>query len=198
MRGTPPALPLTVNSQIRNLVQGESRKVSLKESYKQRLIIILRGIEGKSKYSTAKELGIGWEKVHIWRNRWESEIEQLIAYSIMCESGRPAKKHEILARIKEILARIKEILADKPRSGTPKRITLSEEQQIVAIACDKPEDHNIPMTNWTHQMLAHVAKTKGIVDQISPRHVGNILKKRIKTSQVKILVISKNKRLECF
>lgn len=171
MRGTPPALPLTVNEQIRSLIERESRKVSLKESYKQRLIIILRGIEGKSKYSTAKELGIGWDKVHLWRNRWESEIEQLTAYSILCESGRPAKDHEILARIEEILA-------DKPRSGVPKRITLSQEQQIVAIACDKPEDHNIPMTNWTYQMLAHVAKTKGIIDQISSRHVGNILKKK--------------------
>ncbi len=39
--GTPPALPLTVNEQIRSLIERESRKVSLKESYKQRLIIIL-------------------------------------------------------------------------------------------------------------------------------------------------------------
>ena len=39
--GTPTALPLTVNEQIRSLIERESRKVSLKESYKQRLIIIL-------------------------------------------------------------------------------------------------------------------------------------------------------------
>ena len=41
--GTPPALPLIVNEQIRSLIliERESRKVSLKESYKQRLIIIL-------------------------------------------------------------------------------------------------------------------------------------------------------------
>jgi len=74
---------------------------------------------------------------------------------------------------------IREILKDKPRSGTPKRITLEAEELIVALACGKPENHGIQMSQWTHEMLAHVAKIEAIVDQISPRHIGNILKKKV-------------------
>ena len=73
--------------------------------------------------------------------------------------------------------KIKEILSDIPRSEAPKRITLAQEQQIVGLACEKPEDHDIQMDNWTREMLAHVSKAIKIVDTISPRYVGTILKK---------------------
>ncbi len=62
-------------------------------------------------------------------------------------------------------------------------------QQIVALASEKPQDHGIEMTNWTHEMLAKIAIAQGVVRKISSRHVGNILKKRIATSQVRILVV---------
>ncbi|TAG96581.1 MAG: helix-turn-helix domain-containing protein [Sphingobacteriales bacterium] len=75
-------------------------------------------------------------------------------------------------------------LDDLPRSGAPKRISLSQEQQIVALACEKPRDHGVEMTNWTHEMLARVAISKGILESISSRYVGEILKKKqVATSQ---------------
>lgn len=78
----------------------------------------------------------------------------------------------------ELLAKILDILTDVPRSGAPKRITLSEEQQLIALACEKPEDHGIPMTQWNREMLAKVAMAEGIVEKISPRYVSELLKKK--------------------
>jgi hypothetical protein len=49
---------------------------------------------------------------------------------------------------------IKDILSDLQRSGTPKKFTLIQEQQIVSLACDKPEHHGIVMTTWSQEMLA--------------------------------------------
>ena len=72
---------------------------------------------------------------------------------------------------------IEERLSDKSGKGTIKRITLEQEEQIRALACTKPTEHGKQMTNWTHEMLTKVAKAKRIVDEISVRSVGYILKK---------------------
>ncbi len=70
------------------------------------------------------------------------------------------------------------LLRDRPRSGAPRRITLSQRQQIVALACEAPEDFGIEMTQWNREALAQeVAVDKGIVETISPRYVSVVLKK---------------------
>ncbi len=173
MRGTSPALPLTVIKRIHTIIEKESKKDKINVSLKKRLLIILSGIQGKSKYSTAKGLGVSKIMINQWRRRWsesKSEIEQAIENGC---SSRPIKDHEILKMIKEVLS-------DKPRSGAPKLITMESEELIVALACDKPTNHDIEMSQWTHEMIAHVAMAKGFVDQISKSHVGNILKKKAK------------------
>lgn len=64
------------------------------------------------------------------------------------------------------------------------------------MACCKPADYGIEHTNWTRETLAHVSKSLGIVDQISGRYVGKIIKKRYKAAQESVLVISQNTLLE--
>jgi hypothetical protein len=184
-RGKHPALPLTVNERIHSILERHSRKRTIPVWLSKRIKIVVDGIAGKSKYSSSKELGLEWNTVDKWRKRWEEHIEVLMVMEKqgISGTGEPAKDHEIL---KEIIR----ILSNKSGQGNPGRISLSQKEQIVALACEDPEKQGIPMTNWTHQMLAHVAISKGIVDNISSRHVGNILKKNFKTSQIKILAVS--------
>lgn len=175
MRGTHPPLPLAVNARLAQIVRDQSRRGKIPSSFKQRLLIIKDGIEGKSKYSTRKKLGISKTKINLWRVRWEENISILMRASEQGFRAEPLKDYELLEMIKDILS-------DRPRMGAPKRFTLTEEEQIVALACEKPQDHGIEMTNWTHEMLAHVSMAEKIVTSISKRHIGNILKKRVKTS----------------
>jgi putative transposase len=56
------------------------------------------------------------------------------------------------------------------------RISLAEKQRLMALACQKPEDFGIPVTQWNREMLAQVAQAQGIVKKISPRYVGKLLK----------------------
>ena len=176
MRGISPALPLTVNTRIRSIVEKECKKGKNSVTFKKRLSVIRDGIQGKSKYSTSKELGVSDHMINLWRTRWSESILKIERALEEGYSSRPIKDHEILDMIKEILS-------DRPRSGTPKRITMAMEELIVALACDKPENHGIKMTRWTYEMLAHVAIAEGIVHEISSRHVNNIIKKKTQAPQ---------------
>jgi len=169
MRGLPPALPLTVSERQRSLLEKEDCKVNIPYLYKLRISIVLWGIKGKSIHETHRDLGVSLNMVRKWRRRWESEQERLKALE-EDEQGRRVKDHLLVSHIKELMS-------DKPRSGAPKRITLAQEQQIVSLACEAPEEHGIQMDCWTSEMLAHVAKATKIVDTISPRYISIILKK---------------------
>ncbi len=169
MRGKPPALPLTVSKRQREILEREFRKVKTPEFLKKRVGIIINGLKGVSNSQSAREFRITTATVRTWRNRWQSSYDELCAFE-MEQRDRPISDHKLFQKIQEILS-------DNPRSGAPKRITLAERQQIVALACENPGMHGIPFTNWTHEMLAHVVVAKGIVDKISSSHIGNILKK---------------------
>ena len=171
MRGKPPAVPLTVSDRQRDILEKEYCKVNIRASFKQRVSIIVAGIQGVSISETGRDLGISLNTVRKWRRRWESAQEELCEFEYD-QSGKPIKDHILRKKIDEILT-------DKPRSGAPKRITLSQEQQIVSLACEKPEKHGIEMDYWTNKMLAHVAIARKIVSSISPQYCGRILKKTV-------------------
>lgn len=170
MRGLPSALPLAVNERIRILIEKEVQKVSIPYRYKRRLEFIIDGITGKSIEHTKAKYNSHRQTINKWRKRWKESIDDLIELSDQNVTGMALKNHELITMIFEVLS-------DKPRSGTPKRITLEQESQIRALACTRPTDHGIEMTTWTHEMLCHVIKAKDIVDEISSRYVGVILKK---------------------
>lgn len=117
----------------------------------------------------SREVGVTLNTVKKWRGRWINAQEELIKFESHLSSAQIS--------IQDFRKFIQSILSDLPRSGTPKKITLAQEQQIVAIACDEPAHHGIPITDWTYETLAQVAIAKQIIDTISPRQVGRVLKK---------------------
>jgi hypothetical protein len=114
-------------------------------------------------------LGISLNTVKSWRRRWESAYDDLVIYE--------SHLHNQQVSPLDFRKRLINTLKDLPRSGAPKIITLAQEKQIIALACRKPADYQVEMTDWTHEMLAKVAIAKGIVASISSRQVGRILKK---------------------
>ncbi|UXE62083.1 MAG: hypothetical protein KA717_04265 [Woronichinia naegeliana WA131] len=56
-------------------------------------------------------------------------------------------------------------------------MTFSLEQilQLFAIACEPPADYDRPLSHWTARELADEMLKQGIVESISPRHVGRLL-----------------------
>lgn len=164
-----PAPPIPISNRQYEIMEKEISKRSISQQDKIRFEIILRASKGQNNSHVKEELGISLNKVKRWRRRWESVHESLNTYETGFD-GEPPKDYELLARIREALS-------DAPRSGTPKRITLSQEKQITALACEKPEKHGVPMSQWNREMLAKTAMKLGIVETISPRYISVILKK---------------------
>jgi len=154
-----PAIPIS-DWQYR-LIEKAASKQTISHQEKIRFSIILRASQGQSNSQVKRDLGISLNKVKRWRRRWETAWSNLNTFEAGLE-GQPPKDYELLGRIRQILS-------DEPRSGTPKRITLSQEQQITALACEKPEQHGVMMTQWNREMLAQTAVKLGIVETISPR-----------------------------
>jgi putative transposase len=72
---------------------------------------------------------------------------------------------------------IEQVLQDEPRSGTPNFFSTEQVVQIVAIACESPEQSERPVSHWTPRELALEAVKRGVVEKISPRSVGRFLKR---------------------
>ena len=80
---------------------------------------------------------------------------------------------------------LRNVIKDAPRSGAPKKFTLAQEQAIVALACSKPRDYGIEMTDWNMEMLCNVAASKQIVESISTSQVSRLLKNtNLTTTQI--------------
>jgi Homeodomain-like domain len=71
---------------------------------------------------------------------------------------------------------VEERLADAPRAGRTPRIAAEQVCQIVALACEAPEESERPITHWTGREIADEIVKRGIVETISPRHAARILK----------------------
>jgi len=154
----------------KSLLEGSSSQSKQQQRLVKRIGIILLAFAGKQTKEISLQLGISEDMVSHWRARWASNYEKLGAFQV----GMDGEGVSDLALRREML----KILSDAPRPGSPRRISLAEREQIIALACDKPETHGVAITHWTHEELARVAVEKGIVGSISGRQVGRILKKK--------------------
>lgn len=116
--------------------------------------IVLMAGQGDSNAQIARELAVTQDMVRLWRKRWQM-LEPI-----------PLPDLSVAER-----------LADLPRSGAPARITADQRCQIEALACEQPEKSGRPITHWTHREIADELIQRKIVETISPRHAGRLLKR---------------------
>ena len=135
----------------RKTLQSFVQKHTAKQSVVVRAKIILLADEGMQHQEIAQELSIRNNTVTTWIARWRDLTNKSV----------------------------EDRLQDASRPGAPDKFTPEQLCQIIAIVCEKPEDHGRPVTHWTHRELAEVVVEKGIVDSISPSHLGTLLKKKI-------------------
>ena len=65
--------------------------------------------------------------------------------------------------------------ADAPRGGSSGTFTAEQVTQIVAVACEPPEQSGRPVDRWTHRELADEVVFRGIVPSISVSQIGRYL-----------------------
>jgi len=165
-----PAATVKLSLRQKRLLENYRNKRTAPLQSRIRIDIVLGASEKLSNSDLSKQLGISRKTVILWRGRWVEGYEKLCDFEQGLE-GTGVKDHELLQKMLSLLG-------DTARSGSPNRISLAQKKQIVALACRKPEEFDIPMTQWNREMLARVAIAQGIVESISPRYISEILKKR--------------------
>lgn len=147
----PPAVHLT------DAEQQELEKLVKRHSTEQQIAlrarIVLAAAAGKSNAQIGRELRVTVDTARLWRQRW-LDLQPIPASELSVE----------------------ERLEDLPRPGAPARITADQLCQIVALACEKPEASERPISQWTSREIADEIIKRGIVEQISPRHAARLLK----------------------
>jgi putative transposase len=88
----------------------------------------------------------------------------------------------------DYLTLIEAILDDAPRPGGPATFTPEQIVQVVALACEPPDQSDRPISHWTHRELADEVKKRQVAPSISPRTVGRFLKTgRVAAAQEPVL-----------
>jgi putative transposase len=116
--------------------------------------IILTASQGLNNEQVGRTLQVGVDMVRQWRGRWLA--------------GQAIPLTELTAE---------ERLQDLPRAGKPSAITADQLCQITALACEKPEQSERPISQWSGREIADEIMQRGIVTQISPRHAARLLKR---------------------
>lgn len=140
---------LKLSPQEREELEKLVKRPSTPQQIAQRGRIILKADEGKNHAEVARELNISLDMSRLWRHRW---LE-------LTSSDLP----------------IAERLLDATRSGSPAQFTLEQQVQLMALACEDPALSERPISQWTARELADEMSKRGIVESISPRHVGRLL-----------------------
>jgi len=125
--------------------------------------IILRYARTGNKNDVTRHCHSTRDIVYLWIDRWQEHAVSLTAL-------------EDTADDKELTRAIVRVLSDRQRPGAPPKFTEQQKQEIIALAADKPNNHGIPVTQWSHKLLAAAAAAKGIVPSISSAHTGRFLK----------------------
>lgn len=130
--------------------------------------LILDAAESGNKSSVATKYSVGRDTVRRWCQRWQSSQAELERLETENQAGT----------LSDTMYRreLETILADAERPGAPATFTEEQKQQIIAVATRKPEDEGVPVTHWSHGLLAQTAVDKGIVKTISPAQIGRFLK----------------------
>jgi transposase len=127
--------------------------------------IILWCDEGLTNVEQARRLGVHEQRVRRWRQRWARVADRL------------AQAEEAGASLAELRDHIEDVLSDSPRTGAPAKFSAEQITQLIALACETPQESGIPVTHWTPKELAKEARKRGIVESISARHLDRLLKR---------------------
>jgi len=148
-RGLPPAPAIKMTQHQLSFYSETSRKHKTSQQQIKRIQILLLAWQGFSNSAVKRELGISVNTVKLWRKKWNASYSELVDLERSVELEQTDRK--------ELDRRLLSFLEDAYRSGAPKVITLAQEQQVIALTCKAPCDHQIEMTDWSHAMLAKVA-----------------------------------------
>ena len=153
MRGPKPS-PVVLDAEVEAALRAFVQRHATPQQSALRARIVLLAAQGANNSQIAGQLGIETDTARFWRARWLAVADQPLAELSLSKR-----------------------FADAPRPGAPTRISAEALCQIMALACRPPGEVGRPITEWSARELADEVVAQGLVESISPRHVGRFLKR---------------------
>ena len=150
----PKAQVVDLSDTERNGLEKLIKRHQIGQQIALRARIVLAAAQGLKNKEIAQTYNVTLDTVRLWRNRW-------------------VKLQDISLDDLSLTDR----LQDAPRPGAPARISTDQRCRIEALACERPEESDRPITHWTAREIADEVKKRKIVDHISPRHAARLLKR---------------------
>lgn len=157
---TIPILSDTIKQILNTLIL----KRSLPASLKQRAQIVLLSSQGCTNQVIAKKVGLHYNNVAVWRNRFLETLPILNEIEVVS----PEK----------LIDKIQELFTDKHRSGCRSIYTQEQIMKIIDLACKSPSEFGYEVSQWSLNLLVAEIKKQGIAEQISVGSVHRFLKIR--------------------
>lgn len=168
------------------ILQQIERSTTAPKRLVQRVSVILMAFAGSLNRDIATKVGLARKQVGLWRRRWQQSFETLVA--IECRESQAALRRAI-----------EDVLSDAPRAGSPGTFTAEQVTQILAVACEPPEQSRRPIDHWTHRELTDEVILRGIVPSISVAQVGRYLAQaKLQPHRSKYWLTTKEKDPEIF
>jgi len=155
---------IVLSAQEERILRSFVRAHKTSQQVSCRAQMILGAAKGLENVAIASRLCVDAQRVGRWRLRWAKTRYRLEESEREGGSG------------KDLKTMVKEILSDDARSGAPSTFSAEQFTQIIALACEDPQESGYPVSHWTPKEIAAEAKRRKIVDTISVRHVGRFLK----------------------
>ena len=151
-----------LSASMKTILSSFSRSRSLPASLVKRSKLILLSSQGFSNQDIAVKVGLHYNHVATWRNRFLQALPSLRDI----ESGTPDKLEE----------EIRLLLSDRKRSDAPSTFTQEQIIRIIDLACKNPCDFGYEASHWSLSLLVTEIKKQGIADRISEKSVSRFLK----------------------
>jgi putative transposase len=167
----------------RDVLERLVRATSTPQGVAERARIVLHAADGLPNEEIGRQLGIDRQRARRWRTRWAEAAGLLMSAEVQGVSDGDLENI------------ILDLIADEPRPGAPPKFTAEQLTALMALACREPSELGLPITHWSARDLARVAVKKGIVKEISPRHVARFFGGgRDSSSQVALLAQPSHRR----
>ena len=130
------AKQVSVTNKQQNILMQIVTSRTHQQDHIERAKIILLSFDSKTNKQIQSELSVTQPTVIKWRNRWLKNEDRLL----LIDENEMGVNY-----VRKIL----EILSDAPRSGAPNTFTAKQVCHIMSLACERPEDSDLPICIYT-------------------------------------------------
>lgn len=157
------AKKITLTKKQKKILRSLSNSRTVPAHLQQRALILCIVSKEKTNLEIMDESGVQKKTISKWRTRWAENEEKLFTIENV-EQGIAYQRS------------IERVLSDAPRSGTPCKFTAEQICLIINVACESPEDNDLPLSHWSLPSLTDELVKREIVDSISTSQLQVFLK----------------------